>query len=78
MAPAYVDNLRKLSIYFDAGTLDGFKDIPTRANELDNLLTSLKVPHEFELYVGGHGDHIRSRIESTMLPFFSRALVSSQ
>ena len=75
MASEYVANLRRLSIFFDAGTLDGFKDIPTRANELDNVLTSLGVPHEFELYVGGHGDHIRSRIESRLLPFFSRALL---
>jgi S-formylglutathione hydrolase FrmB len=74
MAPKYVRNLRRLSIFFDAGTQDGFKDIPTRADELDKLLTSLGVPHEFELYVGGHGDQIRSRIESKLLPFFSRAL----
>lgn len=78
MAPAYVDNLRRLSIFFDAGTQDGFKDIPTRANELDKLLTSLGVPHEFELYVGGHGDQIRSRIENKLLPFFSRALFNTQ
>jgi S-formylglutathione hydrolase FrmB len=74
MVPEYVNNLRKLDIFFDAGTADGFKDIPARANELDNLLTSLGVPHGFELYVGGHGDQIRSRIESKMLPFFSRVL----
>jgi S-formylglutathione hydrolase len=78
MAPELVDNLRRLSIAFDAGTLDGFKDIPTRANEFDNLLSSLGVPHSFELYVGGHGDHIRSRIESKLLPFFSKELVPRQ
>jgi len=72
MAPGYVDNLKRLEIFFDAGTRDGFKDIPARASELDALLTSLGVPHGFELYDGGHGDHIRSRIESKMLPFFSR------
>ena len=63
---------------FDAGTQDSFKDIPTRANDLDNLLTSLRVPHEFELYVGGHGDQIRSRIENKLLPFFSRALIPAK
>jgi len=74
MAPEYVANLRKLSIAFDAGASDGFKDIPILATELHELLTSLKVPHSFELYDGGHGDHIRARIETKMLPFFSRVL----
>ncbi len=74
MAPDYIGNLKRLSIAFDAGTTDGFKDIPIRANELDELLSSLKVPHSFELYEGGHGDHIRARIETKMLPFFSRVL----
>ena len=74
MVPDHVANLRRLSIAFDAGTSDGFKDIPLRASELDSLLTSLDVPHSFELYNGGHGDHIRERIESKMLPFFSGML----
>jgi len=78
MAPEHAANLRRLSIFFDAGTQDSFKDIPTRANDLDNLLTSLRVPHEFELYVGGHGDQIRSRIENKLLPFFSRALIPAK
>lgn len=74
MVPEYVANLKRLSIAFDAGTTDGFKDIPIRANELDELLSALKIPHSYELYNGGHGDHIRARIETKMLPFFSRAL----
>ena len=76
MAREYVANLRQLEIAFDAGTLDGLRDIPIRANELDLLLSSLKVAHWFELYEGGHGDQIRARIEGKMLPFFSRALYS--
>jgi S-formylglutathione hydrolase FrmB len=74
MAREYVPNLRQLEIAFDAGTQDGFRDIPMRANELDILLSSLKVPHRFELYEGAHGDQIRARIETKMLPFFSRVL----
>jgi S-formylglutathione hydrolase len=74
MAPDHAASLRRLEIAFDAGTLDGFKDIPVRANELDELLSALKVRHSFELYEGGHGDQIRSRIEGKMLPFFSRVL----
>lgn len=74
MVPSFVANLKRMKIAFDAGRQDGFKDIPARANELDNLMTSLGIPHSFELYNGGHGDHIRMRIETKMLPFFSRAL----
>jgi S-formylglutathione hydrolase FrmB len=74
MVPEYVSNLKRLAIAFDAGTSDGFKDIPARAAQLDELMTSLRIPHSFELYSGGHGDHIRARIESKMLPFFSRTL----
>ena len=76
MVPEFVANLKRIRIAFDAGKQDGFKDIPARASELDDLMTSLGIPHSFELYNGGHGDHIRSRIESKMLPFFSRALLA--
>jgi S-formylglutathione hydrolase FrmB len=76
MVPDFAANLRRMKIAFDAGAQDGFKDIPARAAELDRLMTSLSIPHSFELYYGGHGDHIRLRIESKVLPFFSRALSS--
>jgi len=74
MVREYAANLRRLAISFDAGTLDGFKDIPIRAGELDQLMTELGIPHGFELYPGTHGDHIRARMESKVLPFFSREL----
>lgn len=78
MVPEYAANLRKLAISFDAGTQDGFKDIPVRAAELDRMLTNLGISHGFELYTGGHGDHIRSRMESKVLPFFSRELQAAR
>jgi hypothetical protein len=37
-------------------------------------MTELGIPHTFELYNGTHGDHIRARMESKVLPFFSREL----
>ena len=74
MARDYTRNLRQLEIAFDAGALDGLKDIPIRARELDEVLSSLEIPHSFEIYDGGHGDRIRERIETKMLPFFSRVL----
>ncbi|HLE57514.1 MAG TPA: alpha/beta hydrolase-fold protein [Rhodothermia bacterium] len=78
MVREYATNLRRLEIAFDAGTGDGFRDIPIRANELDELLSSLRISHSFELYEGGHGDQIRSRIEGKMLPFFSRVLEAAR
>lgn len=74
MVREYAANLRRLAISFDAGTADGFKDIPVRAGELDQLMTELGISHAFELYSGTHGDHIRARMESKVLPFFSRQL----
>jgi len=78
MVPEYAANLRKLAISFDAGIQDGFKDIPVRSAELDRLLSNLGISHGFELYTGNHGDHIRSRMESKVLPFFSRELQHAQ
>ncbi|MEO5579552.1 MAG: alpha/beta hydrolase-fold protein [Gemmatimonadaceae bacterium] len=68
------DNLRRMSIAFDAGAADGLRDIPINAAELDRMLTELRIPHEYEIYDGTHGSRIRSRIETRVLPFFSEKL----
>ncbi|MBA2688637.1 MAG: alpha/beta fold hydrolase [Gemmatimonadaceae bacterium] len=59
---------------FDAGDRDAFPDIPLAASELHRILTDKGVPHTFEIFRGTHGDRIRERVETRMLPFFSRAL----
>lgn len=74
MVPSCVANLRRLAIAFDAGTADGFKDIPANVQKLDSILTALGVPHTAELYDGTHGSRIRSRLESKVFPFFSKEL----
>lgn len=74
MVRQYAANMKRLAIAYDAGTADGFKDIPLRTAELDSLMTNLGISHSFELYNGGHGDHLRARIESKMLPFLSSHL----
>lgn len=74
MVPEYAANLRRMKIGFDAGTEDGFKDIPANVFRLDSLLDSLGIPHESEVYQGTHMKGIRGRIESKMIPFFSKAL----
>jgi hypothetical protein len=37
-------------------------------------MTRLRIPHMFEEYDGGHADRLRERLESSLLPFFSRSL----
>lgn len=74
MAGFHMANLRRVSLAFDAGRADGFRDIPINAARLDSLLSRENVPHTFELYEGTHGSRIRSRIETNVMPFFSAKL----
>jgi S-formylglutathione hydrolase len=74
MAPAHLDNLRRLAIGFDAGDADALRDIPPNVRALDSLLTANNVPHFAEVYSGNHGSRIRARLESIVFPFFSRVL----
>lgn len=45
--------ITKMKIYFDCGTEDSF-GFDKGASELHETLHSLKIPHEFHLYPGGH------------------------
>ncbi len=74
MIPANARNLRRMAIGFDAGSEDGFVDIPANVARLDSMLTQLHIDHTAELYRGTHMSGIRERIETRMLPFFSRNL----
>lgn len=70
----YTANLKRTRIAFDAGRGDGFRDIPVNVQKMDSVLTSIGVEHTSELYEGTHGSRIRSRLETTVFPFFSGAL----
>lgn len=74
LVPTYAANLRQMSIAFDAGNRDGFKDIPVNVMRLDSLLTNLSIKHTAELYPGGHVSGVRARLETKALPFFSEHL----
>lgn len=74
MVEHYRKNLERLTIGFDAGESDGFRDIPANVRALDAKLTQLGIPHFSEVYEGTHGNRIRERLESVVLPFFSRNL----
>ena len=47
-------SLLKMKIYFDCGTEDSYA-FYRGASELHETLDSIKIPHEFHLYPGGHG-----------------------
>ena len=74
MARTHTRELRRLAMGFDAGDADGLRDIPPNVKALDSLLTASDVPHFAEIYSGTHGSRIKSRLESIVLPFFSKNL----
>jgi S-formylglutathione hydrolase len=73
MIDQYIPDIRRLhAIAFDAGT--GDQPIASTIQVLDAVLTSYKIPHQFETYEGDHLNRIAERIRTKMLPFFSTNL----
>jgi S-formylglutathione hydrolase FrmB len=72
----YRTNLLKLrGIYLDVGTLEEFSHIRTGTRALSDELTERGIGHTFEVYANGtHMSHIRQRIETRLLRFFSEVL----
>jgi len=71
---AHAASLRLLQIGFDAGSRDGFPDIPVNARLLNDQMTRLGIAHFYEEYDGTHGGRVRERLERVVLPFFSSRL----
>lgn len=72
----YKSNLNQLTaITIDYGTKDEFAWIQEGCSYLSALLDSVGVRHKTLSFDGGHGDRVRDRIESYMMPFFSTTLV---
>jgi len=65
-------HLEKLQIYFDCGYEDDY-GFETGAMALDKLLTERQVPHEFELFPGGHDWTYFAAHLPAVLKFQSRA-----
>jgi enterochelin esterase family protein len=69
--------LMKMKIYFDCGTEDSY-GFYRGANELNETLDSLKIPHEFHLYPGGHSvSYLLSHREASF-EFHSREFNSAK
>ena len=72
MIDQYVSNIKKLrAIGFDVGE----KDVLLATNkELNRILTQYEIPHSFETHDGDHTNRMAARVETKVLPFFSRNL----
>jgi enterochelin esterase-like enzyme len=70
----YVPSLRSMrAIGLDIGDQDPF--LGTN-RQIADALTRLDVPNTFEVYQGDHGNRVRERFETRVLPFFSRHLTA--
>ena len=72
----YRDNLKKLrGIAIDVGEIDEFTHIRIGSAKLSNELSEREIPHSFEIYKDGdHGNTIRERFDTKVIPFFSAVL----
>jgi len=74
MVDSYRTNLGALrGIAFDAGTKEN--QIQAANRTLSDVLRRNKIQHTFEVFEGGHNDKVFERIETRILPFFSRTLI---
>lgn len=73
----YRENLMKLrGIILDVGEIDEFTHIRRTTAKLSSELSDREIPHAFEIYKdGNHGNKIRERFETSVIPFFSKTLV---
>jgi S-formylglutathione hydrolase FrmB len=75
MVDQYRTKLKRLrAIAFDVGRRDQFTHIPPTNRALAAALKRNGIEHTFEEHDGDHNDHAPLRIETKLLPFFSRVL----
>ena len=73
MIDQYIFNLKRLkAIAFDAGAQDNM--IAATVRTLDQILNDYGVARQFEIYPGDHINHVADRIETKVMPFFSKNL----
>lgn len=68
----YVSSLKTYrAIAMDVGDMDNL--MPSN-KQMDESLTRLGIKHTFEIYEGTHGNRVKERFETKVLPFFSENL----
>jgi S-formylglutathione hydrolase len=74
MIDQYVTNLRKYhAIMLDVGMQDQY-GLAGQNKQLEQMMTDFGIIHTFETYEGDHTNKIPERVESKVLPFFSKNL----
>jgi S-formylglutathione hydrolase FrmB len=71
MVDQYVTTLKQYKIKMDVGLADG---LAATNKQMDASLTRLGIEHVFETYDGDHGNRVKERFASKVLPFFSENL----
>ena len=61
------------AVAIDIGTKDG---LLASNQQLHEAMTRLRIPHDYEEYDGDHTNKVRERIETRVLPFFSKNLAA--
>jgi enterochelin esterase-like enzyme len=75
MVDQYRSNLARLhGVAFDVGRHDEFSHILLTNRELSQALRRNGIAHTFEEHDGDHNNRAAERIETKLLPFFSRSL----
>jgi S-formylglutathione hydrolase FrmB len=76
MLDQYVTSLKKYNaIMGDVGLQDG---LAGQNKQLDQMMTDFGIMHTFETYEGDHTNKIPERIETKVLPFFSKSLAAKK
>ncbi len=77
MIDQYRKNLQRLhAIAIDVGDQDDYAHVSLGAKMLDQVLTEYQISHTYEVYPGTHTSQIPQRLQTKVLPFFSKELVS--
>jgi enterochelin esterase-like enzyme len=72
MLPQYLPALESLdAIAMDVGTEDG---LMAENGKFSDMLSEFGISHSYETYEGDHYSHIPERVETEVLPFFSKHL----
>jgi S-formylglutathione hydrolase len=71
----YKENLLSLkAMTIDYGIFDYYSWIRRGCVYFSQLLTDAEIPHDLLSFNGDHGDMVKSRIENSIMPFFSKTL----
>jgi enterochelin esterase-like enzyme len=76
MVAAHAGDLRRYNgIAFDVGTFDS-EDMLVDTHAYSEALTRAGIAHRFDVFVGGHLDKVKARLQAAVLPYISQKLAA--